>query len=435
VVLYSRLFSVVFLLFLLVTALAAPTANAVEPPLRGEAVNGDPGMDPAADAALKKLASNSARATKDIALGAAVADAMGRVVGIGLSPVFGLAGYGLYDRYVSETPSDSWYSHPLFTFPLVAILLLIVLKDVLGAPFGPIKQMADAGEVLANKVGGCLGLIATTAYCAESGGAPTGRAIALLLDSVVGTAHAADATGAGGDDFAVLGALVAGLAGGACNAAVWLTGQAFTVTVFLNPFSLADPFLKAARASSISAVAGICGTFPVLGIVLTLAYILFAWLVAGFCIRLITWGTILSFDLLFRRGKGEVKDEAGLLVFAAKGMGGPPTRTLGRLHRGDGGLKVFHYKPWLIFPQKTFAFETDQAWLVEGVVFSALSNSQEGRGKALCTLPPRYRGKAEQLVAHLALQGLGAGRVLSGFRGLVTWVKQLFGKDSAEEAA
>ena len=416
---------------LLGCALGIAPAAASEPPVD---ILSQTGEDPTSTA-VAELDKHKARGDADVELGTAVADAMGRVVGVGLSPVFGLAGYGMYDRYVSETPSNSWYSHPAFIFPLAAILLLIVLKDVLGAPLGPVKQMADAGEVLANKAGGCLGLIATTAYCAESAGAPTGQAIALLFDSVVGTAHASDGAADGGESFAVVGAVVAGIVGGACNAAVWLTGQAFTVAVFLNPFSLIDPMLKAARASVISVVAGACGAFPVLGIVLTLIYIVFAWLVAGFCLRLISWGTVFSFDLLFRRGKGDVKDEAGLLAFASKGMGGPPNRTLGRLHRGEGELKVFHYKPWLVFPEKTYAFETGEAWLVEGVVYSSVSNSQEGRGKALCTLPPRYRGQAEQLVSHLSLKGVGANRILSGFRGLSAWVKQLLGKDSAEEPA
>lgn len=413
------------------TSLIATPAKAFEPPVSVE----EESQGSQAERMINQIDTHKARGDADAALGTAVADAMGRVVGVGLSPVFGLAGYGMYDRYLSEEPSNSWYSHPAFTFPLAIILLLIVLKDVLGAPLGPMKQMADAGEVLANKAGGCLGLIATTAYCAESAGAPTGRAIALLCDSVVGTAYAADGAADGGEGFAVIGALVAGLIGGACNVAVWLTGQAFTVAIFLNPFSLVDPMLKAGRASVVGVVAAACGAFPVLGIVLTLVYILFAWLVAGFCLRLITWGTVFSFDLLFRRGKGDVKDDAGLLAFAGKGMGGPPNRTLGRLHRGEDNLSVFHYKPWLVFPEKTHSFESGEAWLVEGVLYSSVSNSQEGRGKALCTLPPRYRGKAEQLVPHLALQGVGASRVLSGFRGLVAWVKQLFGKDAAEETA
>ena len=385
--------------------------------------------------ALSELDRHSARADADIAKGAAMAEAMGRVVGVGLSPIFGLAGYGMYDRYISSTPTNAWYSHPAFVFPLAAILLLIVIKDVLGAPLGPAKQMADAGEVLANKAGGCLGLIATAAHCAQAGGETTGQAVALLLDSVIGTAHAADVAAGGGEEFAVVGGVIAGFLGAACNAAVWLTGQAFTVGVFLNPFSLIDPMLKAARASVIAVVAGVCGSFPVLGLVLAGLYILFAWLVAGFCLRLISWGSIISFDLLFRRGKGDVKDEAGVLAFASKGMAGPPARTLGYLHRRDGEITVFSYKPWLVLPQKTHTFETDSGWLVEGLVYSAISNSQQGRGKALCTLPPRYRGKAESLVAHLGLQGVGANRALSGIRGLKTWIGQLFGKESAEETA
>ena len=71
--------------------------------------------------ALSELDRHSARADADIAKGAAMAEAMGRVVGVGLSPIFGLAGYGMYDRYISSTPTNAWYSHPVFVFPLSLI--------------------------------------------------------------------------------------------------------------------------------------------------------------------------------------------------------------------------------------------------------------------------------------------------------------------------
>ena len=139
--------------------------------------------------------------------------------------------------------------------------------------------------------------------------------------------------------------------------------------------------------------------------------------------------------MLFKRGKGDLEDERGILAFAGKGMGGPPVRTLGWIHRGDGGLKVFHYRPWLFLPNKTFAFDSKDAWLVDGVTFSSVGPSEDGKGQSLCSLPPRYRGLAEELAAHLSLQGVGQSRLLGGFRGFMIWAKGLLGMDGTPDAA
>ena len=163
---------------------------------------------------LAELERTHARSRQEVDLAIRTADVMSEVVGVGISPVFGLAAFGMWDWYHGH--SVAWYTHPAFTFPVLALLLLIALKDVFGVPLGPGKQFADSGEVMASKVGGALGLITTMAYCADTMGEPAGQAIAMVNEAILPTAYAADAAISTGGLPGTLGFVVASILGGAC---------------------------------------------------------------------------------------------------------------------------------------------------------------------------------------------------------------------------
>lgn len=374
-----------------------------------------------------------ARGQQDVVLAHQTADVLSEVVGVGISPAFGLAAFGIWDWYQGR--GGSWYTHPAFTFPMLGLLLLIALKDVFGAPLGPAKQLADSGEVIANKVSGALGLIATMAYCADTMGAPTGQAIAMASDAILPTAYAGDASVAMGGLWGSAGAWVASIVGGACYLVVWLTGQAFTIIIFLNPFSVFDPFLKAAKTTFLLTIVGICSYFPVIGIVLASLYILFAWLVAGYCLRLMGWGMVMSWDLLFKRGKGDLADPRGILAFADIGMEGPPQRTLGWIRPGEEHQHKFEYRPWFFLPKQDHAFSTQGQYIVRGFIYPSLDADPDGGGENLLTLPPRYGGKEDELINSLGLAGLGDTPLLGGVKGFTAWIRLLFRKKKPPSAA
>ena len=71
---------------------------------------------------LAELEQAHARGQQDVALANRTADAMSQVVGVGISPAFGLAAFGIWDWYHGR--SGAWYTHPAFTFPMLALLLL-----------------------------------------------------------------------------------------------------------------------------------------------------------------------------------------------------------------------------------------------------------------------------------------------------------------------
>jgi hypothetical protein len=261
----------------------------------------------------------------------------------------------------------------------------------------------------------------------------------MASDTILPAAQAAQTqiAVAGGGFWTGLGSIAAGVIGGACYAVVWLTGQAFTIMIFLNPFSFLDPFLKAAKTTFLLTIVALCSWLPVVGIVIAGLYILFAWLVAGYCLRLMGWGTVLSWDVLFKRGKGRVDDPKGVLAFADTGMEGPPIRTLGRLTSADKGQLLFTYRPWFLLPSRAHRFDVGEAYIIEGIIFPTIDRQQDGGGEELFSLPPRYKGKETEIVEPLWLSGQGQTRLLGGIRGFWAWAKSLFTgkKEPAPEGA
>jgi len=348
---------------------------------------------------------------QDVAMGELVAEELGKVVGVGLSPALGLAVVGAWHRYGSDTPIDRWYTSPWFIWFMAFLAALVAGKDILGSVAGPLKQVADAGEVLLNKVTGSLGLVATMGYAAEAMGVPMASVAQGVIDVIAPVAHAAGPAAEPGvlSELAVtLGSLVASALGGIAYSAVWLTSQTFNVMVMLNPFSLLDPVLKGARLTLVAAVSGACAISPWLGVPICLAYILFAFIITGFCVRMLSFGTLMAWDLV-RLKKGQAVDtDSGLVAFAGRGLKGVPSRSLGVLKPSpQEGTAVFRYRPLLIMKWKEVDLPTADLHAVDGALYACLSEDAEGRGRAVIDLPPRYRKSSEHIAQYLHLAGVG----------------------------
>ena len=379
---------------------------------------------PAAEELLGQLEAARQKGQDDVALATRAADSMARIVGIGISPPFAIAAFGMVDWYNGKT--DKWYSHPAFTVPMLIMFLLIFAKDTLGAPLGPLKQVADAAEVIANKINGFLGLFATMFYCGDTMGAAAGQWLAYGSDCLVGTAFAAEVGGTASTVFATMGGIIAALIAGLCFFVVWLTGQVFNIIILLNPFSFADPFLKSLRGGFFIFLAVLCTVFPPAGIVVSALYILVAWLVAGYCLRMVGWGTVMSWDVMLKRGKGNLADPRGILAFAGPGMQGVPKRTLGRLTQDGGDILCFTYRPWFVLPKKTHAVPLVGHEMVRGVLYPDVDRVDEDGSITVYSLPPRYRGLEEELRTFLSVTSIRDKVWIGGFKGFFRWVKSLF---------
>lgn len=387
--------------------------------------------DETAEKILGGLERANDKGLRDAALAERSADALSRIVGVGVSPAFAIAAFGLYDWYEGRT--SKWYSHPIFTMPMLFIFLLIFLKDVLGAPLGPLKQIADSGEVIVNKLTGSLGMVATMAYCADSMGVVTGEWLAQGCASIVGTAHAAPASEIVGGIWVAVGSTVAAIIAGLCFFVVWLTGQFFNIMILMNPFSPIDPFLKSIRGGFVLVLTVTCMVFPPAGILFALLYIVLAWLVAGYCLRFVGWGTVVAWDVLFLSGKGEVRDEKGILVFAGNHMEKIPKRTFGRIRQNETNDYEFVYRPWFFLPEKSHALNTTGHELIRGVIYPSVQVGGANQPVVLYSLAPRYRGLEEHVCEKLGISRILDTTLTGGVKDFRAWLTSIFSEQTTAQ--
>ena len=384
------------------------TLGTLSPPVMAAPASDDPDESGAELITQIQITDKSARG--DVALGELVAQELGQVLGIALSPALGLAAVGFWHHYVSDRPVRRWYTSPWFIWVMASLAALVAAKDTLGAVFGPAKQVADAAEVLLNNATGSLGLVVTAGYAMDAFGVPMNMLVADMVDILAPAAMAAgpDVTGVAPEAGAVTaGGVLASVLGSVAYTAVWLTSQTFNVFVMLNPFSLLDPFLKGARLALVVAIGGACYLSPWVGVPICLLYILVALALVGYCLRMLGFGSVMAWDLLTLKKGGDVDDEAGVLGFAGRAMEGVPTRSAGRILPGPEGTFVFRYRVWLFLSRKEVPLDASALYAIDGVLYPSLNADDENRGPATLILAPRYRERAEELAEHLGLAGTG----------------------------
>jgi hypothetical protein len=373
-------------------------------------------------------------AESDTRLGELVAEEMGKVIGVAMSPAVGLAALGLWQRTSSDRPTHKWYNTWWFIISMGTLALLVGTKDTLGSVAGPMKQIADAAEVLLNNGTGLIAMAAMASQVIEPLGEPLAQVAQTMIDAMAPMAHAAQEGAAPGEVTSVagtIGGMMASLLASVAFAVVWLVSQTFNVMIMLNPFSLIDPFLKGARLTVVAAVAAACAWMPWLGIPMCLGILLFSFLVSGYCVRMLSFGTVMAWDMAWNARNAEVSGSSGPLSFAGKGLEGVPTRTLGRLVSSSPGGAAFRYRPWLIGPSRTAGFSASGLYAVDGPLYPSLHTDEEGESAAVIDLAPRFRGSSDALVGTLGLAGTGSSwmerKAASAKRGMGRVFSQLRG--------
>jgi len=345
----------------------------------------------------------------DTELGQTIAIELGKVLGVALSPAVGLAAVGLWYRATSEHPQSYWYASWWFIATMTSLAVLVAAKDTLGSVAGPAKQIADGAEVLLNNGAGLIALAASLSWVVEPLGPASSQLAHSVLEALMPTAHAAsEATSASASTDLVswLGAGMLAALTTIMFSVVWLVSQTCNIMIMLNPFSPIDPFLKFARLCVIGALVMACALSPWIGIPFALLIVLFSILVSGYCLRMMTYGTVMAWDLA-RGARGETPASAGTLAFAGRALEGVPTRTLGRLSRSETKCLMFRYRPWLVLPARTTELDGETLYAVDGSLYPSLYADPEGRSKSMIDLPPRARATSDALASAFFLKGTG----------------------------
>lgn len=358
--------------------------------------------------------------------GESINQAFVTLTGEAINPLFGVTVVGVYNYF--RTPihlraSLPVYDQPLVWVPLLIILMLMLFNSTICEAFPFLKIPLNALGDLVNKAGAVAILPLVVKMFADSVAAPAGSHIEALANAAFPVAHAGQAAGMDAVWHSA-GWLLGAVAGFAVYAAVWLTFNVVDVMILICPFPGVDALLKSLRLSIMGLLVGASHVSPTLATVLAAAIAVVCFFTAGWSFRLSVFGSVYSTDILFFRRRDVAG--GGVVAFAgpaAQQKSGVPMRTLGTLRKeGKNGLS-FHYRPWLILPEKRIDLGTPEGFAAGRGLFNPFLVGINDPSTPWLRLPPRYRGQEHAMVDRFAL----AGTVDCGMSGaLRTWFAENF---------
>ena len=242
--------------------------------------------------------------TQVLKSGESVNTALATVTSTAISPLVGVSVMGAWQYF--KTPGAQrgqlpFFDRPYFWAPIMALLVLIFIKDTFGG-FAPlIKKPLDAIEVLLvnhaslilivfpvvmNQVARVMGYTSLKNLFAQMLSGPV--VYAATTAQVSSASHA----------FSVATAVLYMIVGFAITGVVWLLGHCFDVLALISPFPFVDFVLKAIRNVIFAILLGTSIISPHLGLLLSLAVIIVSFLLFGWALRLSVFGTLYAVSLL-----------------------------------------------------------------------------------------------------------------------------------------
>lgn len=381
------------------------------------------------------------KTTETMGKGQTISTAVATVTGTAISPLVGVCAIGIFDYF--RTPEDlrgqlPLYEKPKFWIPIGILLLLIFLKDTVGG-FAPlIKKPLDAIEVLMlNKAS--LILIGFPIVFHEvakiMGLNSVNQLFSLVVPRILPVVYAANAdvgssVRAAGD--ALLGVILI-VVGIITMFVVWMLGETFDVLALLSPFPFLDFLFKAARNGVFLVLAIATLISREAGLTISLAIILFSFVLARWAFRLLVFGTVFSWGILRVMGFSSQKiPEQGDTVSAfSAGVKGLPRRTYGWLRLEPDGTLAFRHRSWLVGPVRTenlgpsSNFEVGRGLFFPNIIRPAAKN---GGFSIVFRLSPSYRGSEEAMQSALNLATVRDIRGSKGLRSFWKWVSEESGE-------
>ena len=342
--------------------------------------------------------------------------------------MLGVSGVGAWQYFKASTPEEKaalpWFARVSFWLPAMLLVGVCAFKDTIAAMMPPgMKKPLDIAETLENKISGLV-----------AAGAVLPSLVALgskLFLSSAGLDHAPAVVGGlgmiqlGAIDLSwVLTILMVPLSV-AVFAVVWVVGHAINVLILLSPWGGVDTALKGLRTGVLSLVAGTAYIDPVVGVTLSAVIVLAAWFLAGWAFRLMVFGTEFTWDFFtFRAARFQLLAD-GNKLFTAREIAGVPMRTYGRLCQVDGGRLIFHFRPWLVLPERTIEIPREGLVVGKGVFFSEVLGYDQAadNNRTLLLLPPRYRGHEDLFAQTYRI----SGTCDVGLRKAWGWIREAFG--------
>jgi hypothetical protein len=372
--------------------------------------------------------------------GEKISTALATVTTTAISPLVGVSVIGAWRYY--RTPRAQRDQLPLiqkpkFWIPIIAVLVLIFIKDTFGG-FAPlIKKPLDAVEVLfVNHAG--LVLIAFPVVLNEVArvmGLESLRGLFAYLPGEPVVYAAATQTSGVHHVVTVATAVLYILVGLAVTVAVWLVGHSFDVLILISPFPFVDFLLKAIRNTIFAVLVITALISPHFGLLLCVGLIVISFLIFGWALRTAVFGTVFALGLLrvlLFDAQDKPNPGESVPAFSAR-VRKVPRRTYGRLHTGQDGTLMFGYRRLLVGPKKEVLVGKVSSFEVgQGILFPSVMEPIESAGKhrVAFRLLPTHRGAEESVRACLELARVRDIRFTKGLRSYWKFVTES-GEDSS----
>jgi len=362
--------------------------------------------------------------------GITLAEGVSQITGTAVSPLLGVSAVGAY-KYAT-TPVEQrhllpWYCHPWIWGVGLAVIGVCFLKDFLGAAAPPlVKKPLDFVELFEDKLSALVTSAAfvplVTAAMAQMDSIQPRSAALAPVPSDLAMVQLAVLP----DVFWIKMAVYTPVAL-FIFAIVWMTCHAINVLIALSPFGIVDAGLKLVKLALLGVITGSAFIHPLLGLVVCVPIIVVAAFLAGPAFRLMVFGNVFGWDLLFGRKATSADLEHGVKSFNARRVGSAPVRTYGELHVNEAGTMIFRYRPWLFLPSREVKMDAATAsapdGICEGVLYHSLTRQDDrGRAQSAFILLPRYKDCVTHLSSKLRLLHVCDSQLLRGFKAMRNWL-------------
>jgi len=306
------------------------------------------------------------------------------------------------------------------------MLLLVVLKDTIGAAAPLLKKPLDAlGVLVLHKAS--LILIAFPVMLHEISRL-TGVQLAALGNTLEPVAYAADlGTASSAGHIAVTG--VSLIAGAIITIIMWTVGHIVDVLCLLSPFPFLDLLLKALRNTVVLVLAITTVLSPRTGLAASLILIAVSTVFFSKALRLAVMGSYFAWDLLlliaFEHRAG-VDHAGGVIGFSTGHVTGIPKHTFGRLTCGENGELEFRYRILGFGPHRRQRLDKVEGCRVgRGLLYPSVLIPGPGseRRHVKFRLLPRYKGAEERVCAVLGAAEVQDLLLQKGWRKFLTWAE------------
>ena len=330
--------------------------------------------------------------TETLTQSMAVSEALTRITGTAIYPVFGLAFLGAWDHFHGV---QVWYATPYLYIPLIFVMFLDFLKNTLGIALGPFKKIADIAFHALDFLNAHLGLFMSIGIAANSFYTPVQDTATAMLNTVLPVAEAANT---GLSELPVTSLLLlffAGLCGAAIYLVLWIVTHSFALLILLSPFSSLDALLRGFQFSAVFLLGLAFLIFPPLAVLIASAYIGVALLLFRWCWSYFNFASTMLTVFLFKRGKSTLDLEKGIHCFSDDGLTGCPERSKGLLRMENNQL--FFQQNTLFGHPKVYPISKEQLVLQSGVLYPTLLRRTEEDTEVVLVFTARVRGREQQL--------------------------------------